>query len=47
MHSNKNKYNDGHILTPTERLFYQRMSMDGVKADYRRMLENYKKSTRT
>jgi hypothetical protein len=26
-----NKYNDNHILTPTERLFYQRMSMEGVK----------------
>jgi hypothetical protein len=26
-----NKNNDGHILTPTERLFYQRMSMEGVK----------------
>jgi hypothetical protein len=29
--NSKNKYNDGHILTPTERLFYQRMSMEGIK----------------
>jgi hypothetical protein len=26
-----NKNNDNHILTPTERLFYQRMSMEGIK----------------
>ena len=25
-----NNSNDGHILTPTERLFYQRMSMEGI-----------------
>ena len=29
--NSKNNYNDGHILTPTERLFYQRMSMEGIK----------------
>jgi hypothetical protein len=26
-----NNYNDNHILTPTERLFYQRMAMEGTK----------------
>jgi hypothetical protein len=27
----RRKDNDNHILTPTERLFYQRMSMEGIK----------------
>jgi hypothetical protein len=26
-----NSKNDGHILTPTERLFYQKASIEGVK----------------
>jgi septation ring formation regulator EzrA len=31
MRRNNNNKNDGHILTPTERLFYQRMSIEGIK----------------
>lgn len=31
MRRNNKNNNDGHILTPTELLFYQRMSMEGIK----------------
>ena len=31
MRRHNNKNNDGHILTPTERLFYQRLAMEGTQ----------------
>jgi len=43
MRRSNNKNNDNHILTPNERLFYQRMAIDGTQRIIDECLTRYKK----